>query len=71
MADHMPDNALMADEKRKDRHKPSRMVRIKERLARQLDHLVERNESSVTSEVNRALRELLEREKLWPPSEEE
>ncbi len=63
----MLQNALMAKKKSTDRHKPSRMVRLKESLARRLDSLVERNATSLAQEVNRAVRELLEREGLWPP----
>lgn len=54
--------------KQNDRHKPRRMVGIKESLAEQLDKLVERNASGFTTEVNRAVRELLAREGFWPPS---
>ncbi len=62
-------NASMARPKKHntDRHKPSRMTRIRGRLADQLQKLVDRNETDFTSEVNRAVRELLEREQLWPP----
>ncbi len=49
-----------------DRHKPSRHVRIKVQLAEQLDRLALRNATSTPDEVNRAVRELLEREGLWP-----
>lgn len=50
-----------------DRHKPGRMVRLKEQLARQLDILVVRNATNTTQEVQRAVREMLAREGLWPP----
>jgi predicted transcriptional regulator len=49
-----------------DRHKPARLIRVKPPLAEQLDVLAERNTTSTTAEANRAIRELLEREKLWP-----
>jgi hypothetical protein len=52
---------------RKDRHKPAKYIRVKERLAAQLAVLAEIRATDVTEEVNRAVRELLEREKLWPP----
>lgn len=53
-----------------DRHKPSRMIRLKERLAVQLEIVAERNATSLTEEVNRAVREMLQREGLWPPKQE-
>lgn len=65
----MLSNCGMAKKKRPDQHKPSRMVRIRERLAAQLDLIARRNETSVTDEVNRAVRELLQREGLWPPAD--
>lgn len=63
-------NVLMANKDRKpvDRHKPSRMVRIKGALAVQLDKLVQQNATDMTEEVNRAVREMLAREGLWPAS---
>lgn len=51
----------------KDRHKPSRMVRIPASLANLVEKLAERNYSSLTQETKRALKELLEREQLIPP----
>jgi hypothetical protein len=69
----VPHTALMGKKKveggegRTDRHKPSRMVRIKEGLARQLDRIVGRDLTDFTAEVNRAVREMLAREGLWPP----
>ncbi len=50
----------------KDRHLPSRQMRVRKRLADALDRLAERNDSTAPSEANRAIRELLEREGLWP-----
>lgn len=50
----------------KDRHKPSRLARVKEKLALQLEKLAERRVTNFSDEVNRAVRELLEREGLWP-----
>lgn len=75
----MPTTACMAKKKPqaaepaapKDRHKPSRMVRVREALADQLDELVGRNASDFTEEVNRAVRELLQREGLWPVRKDE
>jgi hypothetical protein len=49
--------------------KPTRMVRIRELLAKQLDKLTEKNASDFTEEVNRAVRMLLASEGLWPPQE--
>lgn len=62
-------NALMAKKqtKKADRHKPGRMVRLKELLAQRLDVLVDRNATNITQEVQRAVREYLERQGLWPP----
>jgi hypothetical protein len=50
-----------------DRHKKSKMVRIKPRLATQGELLAERLESDFTKLCNDALREKLEREGMWPP----
>jgi hypothetical protein len=57
----------MGTKKTADRHKPSRMCRIRERLAAQADRLCERLDQGFTQVVNDALREKLEREGLWPP----
>lgn len=43
------------------------MVRIPEALARQLDLLAARNVTGISAEASRAVRELLEKEGLWPP----
>ena len=65
-------NGIMArkksNESATDRHKPSRLVRVREKLAVQHELLAERRATDVTEEVNRAVRELLEREELWPPA---
>lgn len=53
-----------------DRHKPSRMTRVRESLAKQLDILVERRASDFTEQVNQAIRLMLEQEGLWPPKQE-
>ena len=45
------------------------MVRIRERLAAQLDILAQRNETSIVEEANRAVRLLLEQSGLWPPKD--
>lgn len=65
---------IMAEKKppksrRGDRHKPSRHIRVHQLLAQQLDVLAARNASTAPQEANRAIRELLERAGLWPPSE--
>lgn len=54
-----------------DRHKPRRTVGLRERLAAQLQILCERNATDLTEETNRAVREMLEREGLWPPPAKE
>ncbi len=66
-------NVLMANKKKPqaDRHKPSRMARVREILAKRLDILAERNATDFTEELNRAARELLVREGLWPPKPED
>jgi hypothetical protein len=51
-----------------DRHKPSRMARVRDSLAKKLDDLADRNATDFTEELNRAVRELLQREGLWPPA---
>lgn len=51
-----------------DRHKPSRMIRIPERMAEQAELLAERNATSITEVAKTALREYLEKLGLWPPS---
>jgi len=52
-----------------DRHKPSRQVRVNPKLAAALDKLAARNATTAPIEANRAIRELLERESLWPPKQ--
>lgn len=62
-------NAIMGNKKQSsDRHKPTRNVRLNMRLATQLQKLAEQNATNITVEANRAVRELLERVDLWPPS---
>jgi hypothetical protein len=61
-------NSRMAKKKPKD-GEPSRrhrMGRVREPLALQLVALSERRATDFTEELNRAVRELLEREGLWP-----
>lgn len=48
--------------------KPYRPTRVRARLARQLDIVVDLNASDFTEEVNNAVREYLIRLKLWPPA---
>jgi hypothetical protein len=50
-----------------DRHKPGRQVRVRGAFLPALDALAERNATSTTEEVNRFIRESLERAGLWPP----
>ena len=54
-----------------DRHKPGHMVRLPRPLAERLDIIVQRNLSDRTAEVQRIVREYLEREGLWPPKQRE
>lgn len=56
-------------QKQRDRHRPGRQIRIRAALAKQLDILASRNETTVSYEVNRAIRELIERHNLWPTLE--
>ncbi len=63
----MPDTAVMASKKRSDdpstgRHKPRRMAAIKIGLAQALEPIIDRNFTDFTTEVNRAVKELCERE---------
>ena len=55
------------DKKSSDRHKPSRMVRVRKRLADVLEKLAEREASSLGEEANNAIREYLKDKGLWPP----
>jgi len=50
--------------------KPARMVRVRERLAQQGELLAERLAKDLTEIVNDALRVALEKEGLWPPTQE-
>lgn len=52
--------------KRNDRHKPSKQSRVRKSLVAPLEELAERNATSFPEEVNRAVREYLERNGLWP-----
>lgn len=54
------------DSPRKDPHKPRRMVGIRKALADQLELLAEREATDITELANRAVKELLEKHKLWP-----
>lgn len=59
----------VAEERRKkDRHKRRPMqLRLHDLLRQQLEELVERNASNMTTEISIAIRERLERADLWPP----
>lgn len=50
-----------------DRHKPSRMTRVPERMAKLLEKLASQKETNLVSEVKQAVREYLERQGMWPP----
>ncbi len=60
---------IMADKKKQpgDRHKPSRMTRIPERMAKQLEEIAGEKETSLVDEVKQAVREYLEKLGRWPP----
>jgi hypothetical protein len=60
---------MMADKKKPDRHKPSRITRVPDSMAKQLAYLCKRHESKLVDEVKVAVREYLERHNLWPPPE--
>jgi hypothetical protein len=47
--------------------RPGVLLRLHQLMLQQLDILVERNATDRTEEIRRAIREYLEREKLWPP----
>jgi hypothetical protein len=55
----------------KDRHKPNRRLRLPESLAARLERLAERRGTSVTEEMIRAVRELLDREREGEPPPQE
>lgn len=62
-------NMLMAKKKPAEKYrKPTRWARIRERLAKQMDILVNRHASDFTEEVNIAVREYLVRAGLWSVS---
>ena len=61
--------SVMATKKKStDRHKPSRMTRIPEKMAVQLEKMAEHKSTSLVDEVKQAVREYLERNNLWPTS---
>lgn len=49
-----------------DRHKPSKMGRVRGPLAEALEELADDNSTDFTEELNRAVREYLVREGRWP-----
>ena len=58
----------MGKDNPKDRHKPgARQVRIRQVFLPGLDELVRLNGSDLVEEVNRSVKERLEKEGLWPP----
>lgn len=58
----------MARKKTKpDDRRSGRPVRVRDELAEALDRLAERNADDFTGEVNRLIREGLERAGMWPP----
>jgi hypothetical protein len=66
---------IMAKQKPKrsapENRKPTKGVRIRLALFDAALALGKRNETSATTEINRAVRELLAREGLWPPKKDE
>ncbi len=68
----MRSNMLMSDRKpsksRDRRVTPKRMIRVHETLCSLLQKVADRRLTDLTAEVERAVRELLEREGLWPPT---
>lgn len=60
-------NFMAAPKKKPDQHKPSRITRIPDRMARQLAVLCRKHETKLVDEVKTAVREYLERHQLWPP----
>lgn len=64
----MTQNGCMAKKKTEsDRHKPSRMIRVRERIARQAEALANAREMTLTEAVNQLIIRGLEQEGLWPP----
>jgi hypothetical protein len=49
-----------------EQRKPTRWARIRLTLAKQIDIIVAQNATDFTEEVNRAVREYLERNGKWP-----
>ena len=64
----IPRMPSMAKKAKKIPRKPMRQVRIRPRIAAQLDIICERDEVNFQDVVNRTLREFLAREHLWPPA---
>lgn len=68
----MIENAVMAkkttntDKPKKDRHKPSRMVRVRERVAAAVDLFAESKATDFTEAVNALLIRALEAADFWP-----
>lgn len=62
----MTDMEQKNNKRKGDRHKPGKHVRVRAGFVAPLEQLASRNETSTPEEVNRAVRELLEREQLWP-----
>lgn len=48
---------------------PAKLVRMDPLLWKQLDKLVKLRASDATAEIRNAVREMLERNQLWPPDE--
>lgn len=61
----------MSKEEDADTSKQNRRVLIRPQAHRQLQKLAEREEADVAELVNRACRDLLRAEGLWPPTTEQ
>lgn len=57
---------LMANKKAADKHKPSRMVRIPDAMAEELEAMAEEQFNSLAEQVRIALRQYLERNNRLP-----
>jgi hypothetical protein len=64
-------NPQMADGEPTDRPAHQRRVLLRPRIFDQAEKLAKNQEADIAEVVNRAVRELLEREGMWPPKTEE
>ncbi len=67
----MPITMARKPKPKTDRHKTTPFtLRINDRLRAQLEKMADKKLTNVTIEITRAIRECLERDNLWPPSDE-